>query len=380
MAKDDDVFAERSRYAANKKLKAGWNISTQPDDRLFNGQLPRPMVFQCGNSAKIRARSGPRSIERWQRDYHSQGVPEKTMEFFRYQRFLRLRDRAVAEAERRSVPVNVIEEEMMQGMRSMPESLQDIRQDSRKLEDLDGYAFIADCDVFRGDEWQRMSEALMKCDMFNPPVRSNTLGSDNGTSRASGVTMEELSRRLKSKARAAKDPVGRQCSRDLEDLKVLLLQNYGSLFGSWRNLDAEGTGKISYQDFCKSLKDLTKNGFSVTHSLRAAFASMDPRHTGFVTFSDFAPDVAARITTFSKLLLNTYAADTQEVNWDYVWKRILRIEDKDGNRQLSFDELKGICQSIGYKDDPKEVFNELRLHSGRRYLSQDDIKAIPMLK
>ena len=27
------------------------------------------------------------------------------------------------------------------------------------LKDLDGYAFIVDCDVFRGDEWQRMSEA-----------------------------------------------------------------------------------------------------------------------------------------------------------------------------------------------------------------------------
>merc|ERR1719502_2620083 len=88
-------------------------------------------------------------------------------------------------------------------------------------------------------------------------------------------------------ARAAAD-IG---AHNFEEFKGVLQRKYGNLLRAWTmGLDSDGSGKLSFVEFCNSAR---AKGFA--GNLKALWKEMDSDGEGFVSMHEFAPEVAALV-------------------------------------------------------------------------------------
>merc|ERR1719262_1150494 len=96
-------------------------------------------------------------------------------------------------------------------------------------------------------------------------------------------------------AKAAAMDVG---AHNFEEFKGVLQRKYGNLLRPWTmGLDSDGSGKLSFVEFCNSAR---AEGFA--GNLKALWKEMDADGEGFVTLEEFAPDISKLIAGFKSFL------------------------------------------------------------------------------
>lgn len=387
------LMAERSGYESKrKKMKhPGWDSMTQVNlvNHMFDGMQARPYAAQLAGSPKARAKSGPRSLHAWQRDYNTKGLIEEKPLTLRLQRVLKMKETAAKEAERRGLPQEVVEEEMYEAQRATTKRIDTgIRKDemhvptrtypvgggpprlfdgSEKLEET--FSLKDARDMFRGEAWELMSETLSKLAEFKPPARARTVEANKADKRGSfslAVSKETLARaqrgeRSQSPKTQERAAIG---AADLDSLKKLLVRKYGTICQAWRHvLDLDGNGKLSFLEWCKALRTVGFEG-----NIKATYKQLDDDNSGIVTFAELEPDLAFRVKDFRIKLISKYGP-----HLDDMW----RVIDENGNNQLDPGEFDEVCVNIGYEGNSMELFKQFRFHPSRKFLNKDDFKAIP---
>merc|ERR1719487_1746203 len=118
-------------------------------------------------------------------------------------------------------------------------------------------------------------------------------------------------------ARAAAD-VG---AHNFEEFKGVLQRKYGNLLRAWTmGLDSDGSGKLSFVEFCNSAR---AEGFA--GNLKALWKEMDADGEGFVTLEEFAPEIYKLLTSFKSFL-----KEKHEGSLCKAWKQSLDL-DKSGS-------------------------------------------------
>jgi len=388
------MMTERSGYESpNKTPKKGWNDMTQVDvGKLFDGRKPRPYCLATGPSPRCAARSGARSVDRWQRDYNTKGLCEEKVVSLRNQRVVELKKDAIREAGRRNVDVDVVEEEMYQvyaakkkrvdsGLRT-EEVVAPIRtfavsgapprlfDGTAKLEE--DFDFKDAREMFRGLAWEEMGTALGNLDQNNKCPRAlqeaKQASDKSRAARARGSFSVAFTPAELAKAVAlAKKKAGEisKAANDLERLRQHLARKYGSVTAAWRlALDSDGSGSLSFTEWTRGLQIA---GFS--GSMKTTFRALDANDSGMVKFSEFMPQAAFRLTDFRQKLLQAYGTDLQQ-----AWRKI----DRDGNNNLSEKDFEALLQTIGYTaSPPRNLFIELRFAPNRKYLNLKDFQEMP---
>merc|ERR1719316_1615439 len=101
----------------------------------------------------------------------------------------------------------------------------------------------------------------------------------------------------KQKRKAVEEEAAARAAADIgahtfEEFKAVLQRKYGNLLRAWTmGLDSNGSGKLSFVEFCSSAR---AEGFA--GNLKALWKEMDADGEGFVTLEEFAPDIYNLIT------------------------------------------------------------------------------------
>lgn len=384
------LMAERSGYESKKKKTkhSGWDSMTQVNlyHAMFDGMQARPYTAQLAGSPKARAKSGPRSLHAWQRDYNTKGLISEKPMTLRHQRVVKMKETAAKEAERRGLPTEVVEDEMYEAQRATSKRIDTgIRKDEMHVptrtypvgggpprlfdgsEQLEETFSLKDArDMFRGEAWEMMSETLSKLDEFKPPARPRTVEARKGDKRGSfsaGVSQAALARAQRSESPKAKE---RQAlgAADIESLKKLLVRKYGSICAAWRHvLDLDGNGKLSFLEWCKGLRAVGFEG-----NIKGTYKQLDDDNSGIVTLNELEPELSMRIKDFRIKLHAKYGTHI-----DDMW----RLIDENGNNQLDPGEFDEVCVNIGYEGNSMELFKQFRSHPSRKFLNKEDFNAIP---
>lgn len=406
-------MTERSGYQVFKRPPAeqqGWDSMTQVSaeqrnlaHRLFDGLNARPYTSKLGGSPAKRAVSGSRSVHAWQRDYNTRGLPDEKPTTMRLERAMKIKAKAEKEAARRGIPAADVEKEIYKTQRMQTKRIdtgirkndvETIRaepsSDGGKARMIDanerlqeGFSFQDAKEMFRGEAWQVMCEALSSLDAFVPPaeVHRDALGDPlrprfepdaRGGARASFSNIifgEDVPKALTTFGDKG-DVKKVNAANDFALLKKHLIRKYGSATASWRCLlvpDGEnGKGRVGLLAFAEWAKALRTVGFQT--NAKALFQHMDQDDDGIVSFLEFEPEIAPKLKEFRSLLFKKYG-DTI----DKVWKKI----DENGNNMLDPEEFEEICSNIGYEGASIELFRQLRIHPSRKFLTKEDMKAIP---
>jgi len=372
------LVAERSGYAATltKKKVHGWNDMTQYGSKhtMFDGLQARPYTSQLAGTPMTRARSGARSVDPWQRDYNTKGLIMEKVTSLRYQKVVEMRKKAQKEAERRKLPVEVVEEEMYQAQSAASKRIDTgIRKiemsapcrtttsgggpprlfdGNEKLEeDFDLYAAR---DMFRGEAWDLMSETLKTIEEFKPPARSDKKrGSCHPVSPAEAKAAEQKKKKT--------DQIG---AADLSSLKKLLIRKYGGLWQSWRNcLASDGVNQLSFAQWSKAMRSCGFEG-----NVKAVWKQLDDDNSGLISIAELCGHSAAKMRSFQEKVLAKYGP-----TWEDVW----RVIDADHSNQVDQDEFEEVCASVGYEGDAHALYKILRSHPSRKFLNLEDFTAIP---
>lgn len=150
-------------------------------------------------------------------------------------------------------------------------------------------------------------------------------------------------------------------ANDATSLKKLLVRKYGSITAAWRQaLDLAGHGKCSFVDFSKACRDAGFNG-----NIKACFKEMDTQNKGIITFDELAPDWYEKLHEFADLCREKFGE----------FDDCMAEFDKNHNNTIEVEELADVCKSIGYKHDPKALFNQLRKGTAVHHITEHDLKA-----
>lgn len=391
-AKNRSLHVERPCYDTTQRRipQIAWNSSVDVPKRLFDGKQARPYSAQCGPSPKASAKSGARSIDAWQRDYNPKGLFAEKQTTRRFERVTELKRQAQSEAARRHIPVEAVEEEMYVALRAAstrtdtglrkdemqapsrtyppagggPPRLFDGRE---KLEE--GFSFKDAKDMFRGEAWEAMTAALMDVNPFKPPpeIFDETLTSPSRRSFHATPWLEHNSHEGEKSPGAA----------GLISLKKFLVLMFGTITAAWRlGLDHDGHGRLTIAEWSKALRALGFEG-----DCKAIYKELDTQRCGVVTFAEFEPDLASRMNDFSEKLKIKYGTAQMDcggmVKNAYDWSLVFNQIDPSGDGKIEYREFVEVCGLIGYKNSAMEMFSQLRRNPDRKYVSVEDLKAMP---
>merc|ERR1719478_408746 len=136
------------------------------------------------------------------------------------------------------------------------------------------------------------------------------------------------------------------------EFKEQLTRKYGNLLRAWNlGLDSDGSGKLSFVEFCNSAR---AEGFA--GNLKALWKEMDADGEGFVTLEEFAPEIAKLINGFK-----TFLREKHEGSLCKAWKRSLDL-DKSGS--ISQEELVEAMTKLGWDGDAARVYKLLDFDRG----------------
>uniref|UniRef100_A0A7S4R6Z4 EF-hand domain-containing protein n=1 Tax=Alexandrium monilatum TaxID=311494 RepID=A0A7S4R6Z4_9DINO len=140
-----------------------------------------------------------------------------------------------------------------------------------------------------------------------------------------------------------------------EDFEGLCKRKYGSIVSAWRNcLDYNGTGRLTFCEFCKALRLLGYSG-----NVKKVWRQYDPTGTGCVALRDLDPVADEIVSSFLHLLTDRYG------DVDSAWVLGLR-------KPLSV-EFAEACTALGYEHNPRVLFKALLPVRGRHELRIWDV-------
>jgi len=164
--------------------------------------------------------------------------------------------------------------------------------------------------------------------------------------------------------RVLKEAQDKQAKKDkgfktVEDLKRILVMNFGSLFSAWRNgLDLDGNGKISFGEFCLAMRNLGYGG-----DVKDMWMTLDCDNSGFISLNEFDEQTHQEVMSYRELVLEKYGGMLQ------AWMKDI---DTKGAGQISEACFVRHCGRLGYKGNAKKLFNAYKQEKGRRLLPLRD--------
>merc|ERR1719215_1205851 len=94
-----------------------------------------------------------------------------------------------------------------------------------------------------------------------------------------------------------KDKEASMAASDFPSFKRLLLRKFGTITAAWKHaLDPDGNGRLSFGEFCESLRKLGYCG-----SVKQLWHELDTDKTGLITLDEIDPEAHASLTAFRKL-------------------------------------------------------------------------------
>merc|ERR1719353_2089197 len=141
-------------------------------------------------------------------------------------------------------------------------------------------------------------------------------------------------------------------AHNFEEFKGVLTRKYGNLLRAWTmGLDSDGSGKLSFVEFCNSAR---LEGFA--GNLKALWKEMDADGEGFVTLEEFAPEIAKLVTSFKSFLKEKHEGSLVK-----AWKNSLDL-DKSGS--IKKEELVEAMAKLGWDGDAARVYKLLDFDRG----------------
>jgi len=116
-------------------------------------------------------------------------------------------------------------------------------------------------------------------------------------------------------------------------------------------LDSDGSGKISFVEFCNAVRAEGFNG-----SLKALWKELDADGEGFISMSEFAPQVSELVDSFIKCL-----KDNHEGSIVKAWKKSL---DTDKSGSVSKEEFIEAMGKMGFTGNAARVFKLYDIDGG----------------
>jgi len=166
--------------------------------------------------------------------------------------------------------------------------------------------------------------------------------------RSDTIAQAGLKRRLeiqKAKDEAKSKTLG---AKSKTGFPALLKRKFGNTVRGWRlGLDVDGSGKLSYMEFCTACRALGYEG-----SIKRLWTELDEDGTGWVSLDELDPNAAQELGEFRGLLEERYG--TVEA----AWRQGL---DTDRSGSLNLREFKAACRDLGFSGDAKRVFQYLDL-------------------
>lgn len=172
------------------------------------------------------------------------------------------------------------------------------------------------------------------------------------------ISMDELE--LVGLERRAVDQVDSLTPRDMrkkqsveanqavvDNFIAFLHRTFGTIVRAWRlGLDADGDGRLRFQEFCTSCKDIGYRG-----KLKTLWKALDSKNTGYVTLGSMAPKAQALLDDFRTFLEEDYRT------LDDVFERVL---DTDRSGRVSQEEFFAACRDkLKYTGNVAKLFKHL---------------------
>merc|ERR1719421_2297355 len=132
--------------------------------------------------------------------------------------------------------------------------------------------------------------------------------------------MNEKQRRAAAMGRAQKEAVDKAQAEkaamdmgasNLEEFKGVMTRKYGNLLRAWKlGLDTDGSGKISFVEFCNAARN---QGFA--GNLKSLWKEMGGADDGFVEMREWAPEIAELMDSFIKHLKDKHDGFVEMREW-----------------------------------------------------------------
>jgi len=151
-------------------------------------------------------------------------------------------------------------------------------------------------------------------------------------------------------------------AKTLKELKRTLVNQYGSLMKAWKEgLDRDGSGTISFDEFCEAAKRIGFLG-----DVKSCWKKLDVDGSGEVSLNEFAPEADEAMTAFKRYLVDYFGSYMNA--WNSMHKK------KGGN--LDKARFLQALKEMGYTGSEKEhikLFEYLKEGLSRDHLILADI-------
>jgi len=167
---------------------------------------------------------------------------------------------------------------------------------------------------------------------------------------------------------AQRDEFAKACRVEIQERRIdtpeefedLCVRKFGSLTAAWRMcLDADGNGKLTFNEFCQGLRRL---GFA--GDLKAMWKHYDCDRSGHISLQEIDPKGFEELNSFLSLMTDKYG------DLDSAWKWGF---GKDPHGSIDLQELREGCSNLGYEGDVDQLFKNLSPMPGRQLLTIWDI-------
>jgi len=156
---------------------------------------------------------------------------------------------------------------------------------------------------------------------------------------------------------------------DLAGLKKMLLDRFGTSVAAWRTMDRDGNGRLSFGEFCNSLRRISYHG-----NVKGLWQELDSNGNGHISLHELDPEADAAIVFFRQLLLSKFSCLTE------AWYSGL---DEENLMRVGQEPFLARCHELGFsaKAEParlKKIFNWLLpAHTeGRKHLHVEDLEVL----
>merc|ERR1719399_2318827 len=146
--------------------------------------------------------------------------------------------------------------------------------------------------------------------------------------------------------------------KTLDALLNLLRVRYGSTVAGWTmGIDRAGSGRISWQMFCKGCR-----GVGFIGDVKEVWTILDDNKSGTVSMQELDPPAGFALKEFRDMMSTKF--DSLEEGWNALSK---------GKTNLDIDNFESTLHKWGYSRDPRKLFNWLKIEKANRELLMPDI-------